>query len=110
MRDATAEEASKFAPRPGEVELIWGKVIEENGEVVGHGFLSKIGEQYWAHDLAHWGTDKNAVARLILSAKRFLQSEGAKELYTEVNPEKETFMMYAHIGFQIDRLVLKGDI
>jgi hypothetical protein len=111
VRPATPEERALYArERPSWVIPVWGAIIEENGKVVGHGFLSEINGDLWAHDLAHWGTDKSAVIRMFLAGRTAAKAAGFKKMFTDLDPEGNTWRMYARLGWQIERIVMKGEL
>lgn len=111
MRPATDDERALYArSRPAWVLPVWGVVIEEDGGIVGHGFLSEIDGLLWAHDLAHWGRDPYQVSRLCLAGRKAAKKAGYKEMWTDLDPEGKTWRMYSALGWTIERIVMKGAI
>jgi len=111
MRDATDEEYLRLAKgKSSALQKLWGKVIEEDGQIVGHGFISDVDGDVWLHHLHHHGQDKHQLAALMLAGCSFLKSRGITNFYTDVMPKSGTLRFYRRLGFEIDRIILKGQL
>jgi GNAT superfamily N-acetyltransferase len=112
LRNATHEEWRLYGrERPEHVKLLWSCIIEEDGEVRGHGFIVDIDGTTWLTDLEIWAADQHlAVARMYLKGRRFLQKAGRTDVYTHVKAGSRTHRFYLKQGFQEGELVLRGQI
>lgn len=111
LRPATKEEWELYArSRPSHVQNIWSCIVEEGTEVKGHGFISRIDDTVWLHDLEVWADDPLAVARLFQRGRRFLREAGIDDVYTHVKSGSATHRFYLKHGFEEGELVLRGSI
>lgn len=111
LREATDAEWRQYArERPSHVRCIWSCIVEEGGEVKGHGFISDIDGTTWLHDLEVWADDPLAVARLYQRGRKFLRMTGRTDVYTHVKAGSPTHKFYVKHGFEEGELVLRGQI
>jgi hypothetical protein len=87
---------------------IYGGVIEHDGQIVGHGFISLIHGQGWLHDLKHWGPEPMALARLYQQGIAEAKKEGIEEFMTEVAPGSSTHGFYLKLGWEEKSMVMRG--
>jgi hypothetical protein len=111
LRAATSQEWERYARRrPSHVRPLWSAILECNGEVVGHGFISEIDGTTWLHDLEVWSIDKTAAARIYLAGRKYLRQAGRTDVYTHVKAGSPTHELYKRHGFAEGELVLRGDV
>lgn len=112
VSELTHEQAEDLLGRvsaPG-VKL-WGAVLEEEGVVVGHVFLSFGLGQCFGHDMDCQSKDKRGAALLWSAARRAARGAGAECVLVHVPIEGHPMQeFWESIGFEPIMTVFKGDI
>lgn len=88
--------------------IAWAGIFEGD-ELVGHGCVSRLHGQVWAHDLKYWGDDKTAILRLYRLLIGLCKDRGVTKVMTDVSDER-MISLYRSMGWQPMSVILEGDI
>lgn len=85
--------------------VLWAAVYDGWG-LAGHGCISRVHGQLWAHDLAYWGKDPTGVAQLVQKFRKELKGQHVTVDVATV----EMASVFEAMGFSLKALVFEGSI